>query len=237
MRPADLGALVPVEAEPAEAVQDRLQRLGHVALLVGVVDAQDELAAVLAGEQPVEQGRADAADVQIAGRAGGETRADHWQRFRSEEGDTVFPGIIGAGGNLARRGQGGAVPSGVGKATISALRRNDAAPARWHRQVLRGPRAMRGRPLDDEQGMRGVGAHLAEIGLDHVETAQHTTAAVEVGILTGLDDCRGLGAQGDERLGGGQRAGIPGGEACRDRERRGNSRSGWKRGYRHRPGR
>ena len=70
VRPADLGALVPVDAEPAEAVEDGLQGLGHVALLVGVVDAQDELAAVLAGEQPVEQGRADAADVQIAGRAG-----------------------------------------------------------------------------------------------------------------------------------------------------------------------
>src|SRR3982750_4494240 len=77
VRAADLGPLVPVEAEPAEAVEDGLQRLGDVALLVGVVDAQDELAAVLAGEQPVEKGRADAADVQVAGRAGGESRANH----------------------------------------------------------------------------------------------------------------------------------------------------------------
>ena len=78
MRPADLGPFVPVQAEPAEAVEDRLQRrLGHVPLLVGVVDAEDELPAVLAGEQPVEQGRADAADVQVAGRAGGEAGADH----------------------------------------------------------------------------------------------------------------------------------------------------------------
>jgi len=47
---ADLGALIPIDAEPFEAVEDRLKRLGDVALGVGVVDAQDELAAVLAGE-------------------------------------------------------------------------------------------------------------------------------------------------------------------------------------------
>ena len=65
-----------MDAEPAEAVEDRLQRLGAVALGVGVVDAQDELAAVPAREQPVEQGGADAADVQVAGRARGEAGAD-----------------------------------------------------------------------------------------------------------------------------------------------------------------
>src|SRR5262249_25559040 len=76
VRAADLGALVPVEAEPLEAVEDRLERLGDIPLLVGVVDAQDELAAVLAGEEPVEQRRADAADVKVARGAGGKTSAD-----------------------------------------------------------------------------------------------------------------------------------------------------------------
>ena len=66
VRAADLGPFVPVDAQPAEAVEDRRQRRLDVALLVGVVDAQDELAAVPAREQPVEQRRAHAADVQEA---------------------------------------------------------------------------------------------------------------------------------------------------------------------------
>ncbi len=41
------------------------------ALLVSVLDAQDQFAAVLFGEQPVEQGRPGPADVQVAGGAGG----------------------------------------------------------------------------------------------------------------------------------------------------------------------
>ena len=43
VRAADFGPLVPVDAEPAEAVEDRLQRFGPIALGVGIVDAQDEL--------------------------------------------------------------------------------------------------------------------------------------------------------------------------------------------------
>jgi hypothetical protein len=39
-----------VEPQPAEAIQDGPQRLGDIALLVGVVDAQDELATVAAGK-------------------------------------------------------------------------------------------------------------------------------------------------------------------------------------------
>ena len=40
MRSAHLGPLVPIDAEPAETIEDGLQRLRDVALLVGVVDAQ-----------------------------------------------------------------------------------------------------------------------------------------------------------------------------------------------------
>ena len=40
-----------------------LQRFGDIAAGVGVVDPQQELSAVLPGKQPVEQGRANAADV------------------------------------------------------------------------------------------------------------------------------------------------------------------------------
>ena len=74
-RPADLGPFVPVDPDPAEAVEDLPDGILDVPLLVGVVDPQDELAAVMAGQQPVEQGRPHPADVQKAGRAGGESRA------------------------------------------------------------------------------------------------------------------------------------------------------------------
>ena len=48
VRTTDLGPLMPVDPEPAKAVENRLERLGHVALLVGIVDAQQELPAPLA---------------------------------------------------------------------------------------------------------------------------------------------------------------------------------------------
>ncbi len=60
-------ALVPVELEPAQRVEDLLDVLGRRALAVGVLDAQHHLAPFVAGEQPVEQRRAGAADVQRAG--------------------------------------------------------------------------------------------------------------------------------------------------------------------------
>ena len=53
-RSAHLRSLIPVDPEPAEAVEDRLQRLGHVPLAVGVVDAEDERSAVPSREEPVE---------------------------------------------------------------------------------------------------------------------------------------------------------------------------------------
>ena len=51
-----------------QAVEDRLQRLFDVPLLIGVVDPQDELPAVLPGEEPIEQRGAYPADVQVSGR-------------------------------------------------------------------------------------------------------------------------------------------------------------------------
>ena len=50
----------------------RLHRIFDVPFLVGVVDPEDEPAAVVPGEQPVEQGGPHSADVQEAGRAGSE---------------------------------------------------------------------------------------------------------------------------------------------------------------------
>ena len=76
VRAAHLRPLVPVDAQPAEAVENRPQRRRDVAPPVGVVDAQDEPPPVTAREQPVEQRRADAAYVEVAGRARSESGAN-----------------------------------------------------------------------------------------------------------------------------------------------------------------
>ena len=65
---------VPVDPEPAQRLLDLLDRLRDLAARVGVLDPQQALAALLAREQPVEEERAHAADVQEAGRADGAMR-------------------------------------------------------------------------------------------------------------------------------------------------------------------
>src|SRR6266702_7548995 len=68
--------LVAVEAQPGEAVEDHLRVLVGRASLVGVLDAQQELAALVAGVQPVEEGRAGASDVEVTRRGRGEADAN-----------------------------------------------------------------------------------------------------------------------------------------------------------------
>ena len=68
-------AFVPIQAEPAQAVQDDVHGLLRIARGVGVLDAEDERAAGVAGVKPVEQGRARPADVQVTGRRRGKTNA------------------------------------------------------------------------------------------------------------------------------------------------------------------
>jgi hypothetical protein len=60
-------AFVPIETEPVQAVEDDLVRLGGVAFLIGVLNAEDELAAVFAGKKPVEESGAGATDMKKAG--------------------------------------------------------------------------------------------------------------------------------------------------------------------------
>ena len=62
----DLGALVPVQPEPAQGVEQHEVGVLGVPLGVGVLDAEDEGAAVVAGEGPVEERGARHADVGIA---------------------------------------------------------------------------------------------------------------------------------------------------------------------------
>ena len=59
--------LIVVETEPLEPLDDRPGRFVRRSLQVRVFNAQQKLAADFAREQPVEQGRARGADVQIAG--------------------------------------------------------------------------------------------------------------------------------------------------------------------------
>ena len=69
-------AFVPVQAEPAQAVEDDVDGFLGVARGVGVLDAQDERAAGVAGVEPVEQGGARAADVQKTGGTGSKTNTN-----------------------------------------------------------------------------------------------------------------------------------------------------------------
>ncbi len=63
---AYFGAFVPVDTQPAKPVQDRSQRFVHISLLIGIVDAKNELPAGLSGEQPIEQRRSHASDMKVA---------------------------------------------------------------------------------------------------------------------------------------------------------------------------
>ena len=73
---AILGTLVPIHPEPREALIDQLEELLAVALLVRVLDAQNEHAAGVARVEPVEQRRAGAADVKETRGTGSEANAD-----------------------------------------------------------------------------------------------------------------------------------------------------------------
>ena len=54
-----------LQPEPAQAVEDRVDRRLGGALPVGVLDPQQIAAAMVPGEQPIEQRGPGAADVQI----------------------------------------------------------------------------------------------------------------------------------------------------------------------------
>ncbi len=72
----DVGALVPVETEPAEGVEDHLLGGGDEAGAVSVLDAEDEFAVALAGVDVIEQADVGGADVGVTGGGGGYADAD-----------------------------------------------------------------------------------------------------------------------------------------------------------------
>ena len=71
------GAFVMAEIQPLHTVENGLHRFRRRARDVGVLDAQDELAAVTARVGPRKQRGTGATDVQITGRAGGKAGADN----------------------------------------------------------------------------------------------------------------------------------------------------------------
>ena len=85
----------PIEAQPGKVALDRRFVLGLAALPVGVVEAQDEGAAVPLGEQPIEQRRAHVAHVQEPGRARRKTDDGIWHAMR---GDLWRRGVGGSSG-------------------------------------------------------------------------------------------------------------------------------------------
>ncbi len=93
---ADARTLVPVQAQPFQAVVDDLHGLDGVARLVGVLDAQDELAPGVPGVEPVEQGGARPADVQETGGRGGKTDADRGLTHNGKR-------AVGWTGNVAQK--------------------------------------------------------------------------------------------------------------------------------------
>jgi len=76
VRPAHIRAFIPFEPEPAQRFEDRGLGLAGAAHLVGILDAQDELAAVLAREAEVEQGNVGGADMRVAGGRRGDAGAN-----------------------------------------------------------------------------------------------------------------------------------------------------------------
>ncbi len=75
--PTGVDPFGPIEAHPPQVLENRAFRFPRRALEIGVLDADDEGAALPTGEQPVEERRAGIADVQLPGRAGSEAKTHH----------------------------------------------------------------------------------------------------------------------------------------------------------------
>src|SRR5687768_11891501 len=79
------------EPQPLHAIEDHLHGIVGGALAIGILNAQNESAAMSPGIKPAEQGGTDAADVQQTGRAGSKARADHEkQADKSKRGATIY---------------------------------------------------------------------------------------------------------------------------------------------------
>ncbi|CCH71629.1 hypothetical protein BN11_100019 [Nostocoides australiense Ben110] len=80
-RSADVGAFVPGQPQPVQGVEDLLLAVVAEAGAVGVLDPQDELAALLAREGEVEQGHIGGADVRVPRGRGGDAQPHRTEVF------------------------------------------------------------------------------------------------------------------------------------------------------------
>ena len=70
------GPFVPIEIDPAHAVENGLNRIIGRAALIGVFDAKNEDSILLPRKQPIEQGRPHPTDMEVAGRTGRKSNPD-----------------------------------------------------------------------------------------------------------------------------------------------------------------
>ncbi len=84
-------AFVVVQAQPVHRLQNRVDGGLGAALAIGVLDAQDEVAATVPRLQPAIQRSARTADVQIAGGTGGETGTAGHGRARRKLNGAILP--------------------------------------------------------------------------------------------------------------------------------------------------
>jgi hypothetical protein len=67
---------IAADSEPVEPIENGVDGFLGRPGAIGILDAQQILAAMVSGEQPVEQSGTGAADMEIAGRRGGEAGDD-----------------------------------------------------------------------------------------------------------------------------------------------------------------
>ena len=82
----DHGFFIPIQPQPLQTIKDVLGVFEFRSLPIGVFDAEDETAALTAGEQPIEYCGSSRADMERARRAGGQTNAP--LRYRVDENGT-----------------------------------------------------------------------------------------------------------------------------------------------------
>ena len=88
--------LVPLQPEPFHGIENGALRLGRRSFAVGVLDAEQELAAVMPGEQPVENGRPNVPDVNMACRTRRKSHAyAHGWKLSITAGGTVSERTMG----------------------------------------------------------------------------------------------------------------------------------------------
>jgi hypothetical protein len=71
-----LRPLIPIQAQPAQTVKDSLQRVFNFPGDIGILNADNETAPVVAGKEPVKQGSPDIAHMGITGRTGSIANSD-----------------------------------------------------------------------------------------------------------------------------------------------------------------